>query len=436
MFKKIILILFILPFSWISLSTNKADVGDKTRLVNIISGRAANSINTVIFRHNSVVSYNDHQYAAFYDEQGNVMLAKRNLDSLNWRIKKTQYQGNVKDAHNSISIMIDGNGYLHMSWDQHGNALRYCKSKYPEEIELSDEITMVGSKEQSVTYPEFYKLPDGNLIFLYRDGKSGNGNLVINYYDTKTKTWINRHDKLIDGEGIRNAYWQAAIGEDGTIHISWVWRENRDVATNHDICYAKSTDNGKNWLKSDGEKYKLPITSGTAECVVGIPQGSQLINQTSMCTDKSGHPYISTYWAPEGSNIPQYHFIYYNGKKWQTKQISQRKTSFGLSGGGTKRIPISRPQILVNDENIIYLVFRDIERTNFVSIAVCDNIEKNRWSVKDLTTFPVGMWEPTYDTELWKRENKLHLFIQNVGQGDAETMENILPSMISILEWK
>jgi hypothetical protein len=258
----------------------------------------------------------------------------------------------------------------------------------------------------------------------------------MNYYDTRNKTWSKLHDNLLDGEEQRNAYWQMTIETDGIIHLSWVWREEWDVATNHDICYAKSIDHGKSWLKSTGEKYRLPITAKSAEYAAMIPQGSELINQTSICADSRGHPYIASYWTPEGSQIPQYQLVYHNGKRWITQQISKRTTAFDLSGGGTKRIPISRPQILIDSKDIIYLIYRDIEQDNRVSITCCNDLEKNIWTLGDVTSFPVGQWEPTYDTELWKSENKLHLLIQYVGQGDAENLDNIPPQKVSVLEWE
>ncbi len=54
----------------------------------------------------------------------------------------------------------------------------------------------------------------------------------------------------------------------------------------------------------------------------------------------------------------------------------------------------------------------------------------------DLTEVSVGSWEPSLDTELWEKENELHLFVQHVGQGDGETTEDIPPQMVYILEWK
>ena len=82
------------------------------------------------------------------------------------------------------------------------------------------------------------------------------------------------------------------------------------------------------------------------------------------------------------------------------------------------------------------MLFRDIERGNRVSVAICKDLSKPEWLFKDLTEFPVGMWEPSYDTELWFRSKVLHIYVQNVGQGDGEKTENLPPSDVSILEWK
>ncbi|MBN2244642.1 MAG: BNR repeat-containing protein [Candidatus Aminicenantes bacterium] len=415
-----------------------SDPSPEIKNVPIAKGWAKNSINATIFRRNSVVTHEDTQYAAFYDADTNVVLAKRRLGTAEWEIRKTPYKGRIQDAHNSISIMVDGNGYLHVSWDHHGSPLNYCRSKTPDSLDLTEKMPMTGKKEDRVTYPEFYRLANGSVIFLYRDGVSGQGDLMLNYYDLKTKKWTQQQDAFIDGEGRRNAYWQMCTDTEGTIHISWVWRESPDVATNHDICYARSKDGGKTWQRSNGETYRLPITAGTAEYAVRIPQNSELINTTSMCADARGRPYIATYWRPNRSEIPQYHLVFHDGNKWHISQISSRKTPFSLSGGGTKRIPISRPQIVADSSGPAakaYMLFRDQERGGRVSAAICDDLEKKEWRIIDLTDFSVGMWEPSYDTEIWKQYKSLHIFVQKVGQGDAESTEDIPPQKTFILEW-
>lgn len=420
-------------------SMSFAQPSSDVRIVPVGIGWAKNSVNTVIFRRNSVVSHKDVQYAAYYDADSYVVLAKRKLGSTDCEISKTQYKGNVKDAHNSISIMVDGDGYLHMSWDHHNDSLRYCRSTAPGSLELTEKLSMTGIKELRVTYPEFYRMSNGNLLFLYRDGASGRGNLMMNHYDTKSGKWTQRQDAFIDGEGERNAYWQMCTDSQGTIHISWVWRETGDVATNHDMCYAKSTDEGITWQKATGEEYKLPITKGNAEYAAIIPQKSELINTTSMFADSQGRPYIATYWRLIGTKVPQYHLIFHNGEQWQQLQISNRSTPFSLSGKGEKRVPISRCQIFADSNgptDKVYILFRDIERKDRVSVAICDDLREKSWRYEDLTDYEVGMWEPSYDTELWKNTKTLHVFLQKVGQGDGGALEDVSPQEISILEWK
>jgi hypothetical protein len=206
------------------------------RLVRIADGWARTSVTATIFRKNSVTTYRNIQYAAYYDPDSFMVLAKRSHGSSEWEIVRTPYRGYTLDAHNSISLAVDGEGYLHLAWDHHGHPLRYCRSVALGSLQLTDRLPMTGLKENHVTYPEFYNLPDGNLLFVYRDGGSGNGNLMMNRYDTKTRQWSRLQDTLVDGEGQRNAYWQFPIDLQGAINLSCVWRETRDVATNHDLC--------------------------------------------------------------------------------------------------------------------------------------------------------------------------------------------------------
>nr|WP_321335146.1 BNR repeat-containing protein [uncultured Bacteroides sp.] len=411
-------------------------VGAQT-LVEVGKGYSRTSVNTTVFRNNSLVTYKDTQYIAYYDADCYMVIGKRKLDSRHWELKRSQYKGHCADAHNIISLMADGDGYLHVAFDHHGQPLNYCKSVSPGSLELGEKIPMTGVDEGNVTYPEFYKLANGDLIFVYRSGSSGRGNLVMNRYALKTKSWQRVQDVLIDGEDQRNAYWQICVDEAGTIHLSWVWRETWMVETNHDLCYARSRDGGKTWEKSDGEKYTLPINAANAEYACHIPQKSELINQTSMCADKNGHPYIATYWRNPDSKVPQYRLVWYDGEKWQQQQVSHRITPFSLSGGGTKLIPMARPRLVIKQEgtrNKIAYIFRDVERGNKVSMACSDSLKNNQWKYTDLTDFSVGAWEPSYDTELWENRQELQLFVQRTEQGDGEKTVAAQPEPIYILE--
>ncbi|RAV29568.1 BNR repeat-containing protein [Sinomicrobium soli] len=398
-------------------------------------GWANNSVNTVVFRKNALTTHKEQQFTAYYDPEGALVLGRRRLGDTEWDTVRTPYRGHAADAHNTISIAVDGEGYLHVAWDHHNTRLRYARSRVPFGLELGEEIPMTGKEEDRVTYPEFYRLPGGDLLFFYRSGASGRGNLVINRYDREKRQWEQLHSNLIDGEGQRSAYWQASVDHRGTIHLSWVWRETYDVATNHDLCYARSHDGGLHWKTSEGKPYELPVTKNTAEYAWKIPQGSGLINQTAMTVDQRGVPYIATYWKSNGT--PQYQVIYKEEKQWKNLTATFRRTPFDLGGGGTKRIPVSRPQLLVDDRGHrkhLLLLFRDEERENRVSLARYELGGNGKWTISDLTPGPVGQWEPLYDGELWKLKKQLHLFVQQVEQIDGEGMAGTEATPVRILE--
>lgn len=405
------------------------------RLVEVDKGYSSTSVNTTIFRNSSLASFEGKQYIAYYDAEGWMVIGSRLLNEDTWTLKRSQYKGNVKDAHNVISLMVDGEGYLHVAFDHHGHPLNYCRSVAPHSLELGDKEPMTGVDEKDVTYPEFYRLANGDLLFAYRSGASGRGNLVLNRYSLKTRQWERVQDILIDGENLRNAYWQLYVDAKGTIHLSWVWRETWLVETNHDLCYARSFDGGETWYKTTGEIYELPIRLDNAEYACRIPQNSELINQTSMSADAEGNPFIATYWRDQDSDIPQYRLVWFDGKQWQSQQVSNRTTPFSLKGGGTKMIPISRPRMVV-DKNEVYYIFRDEERGSKVSMYYTKDMKEGKWEVKDLTEFAVNAWEPSHDSELWKSDKKLHLFVQDTRQGDGERQMQTEPQMVYVLEIK
>ncbi len=399
-------------------------------------GWARSSVNTVIFRASSIVTHGRVQYAAYYDDSARVVLARRTVGTDRWELNTTAFTNDVKDAHNAIAIAVDGRGVLHVVWAEHGRALHYARAVRAESLELGPSVPMTGLRETRVTYPQFQLLGNGDLLCLYRDGQSGNGDLLLNRWDVRKAEWRPVAHPLISGEGARNAYVNPiAVDARGGWHLSWTWRETPDVATNHDVLYAFSPDKGRSWRTSDGHRYALPITAGTAETAWTVPQGHELINQTSMAIDAAGRPVIATYWRAEGSEIPQFQLVWRDASKWHASQIGARTMPFRLSGGGTKRIPVSRPLVVADRKGAIHVIFRDEERGEGISVATSTDRMRTQWSVRTLSAAPVGQWEPTYDPVAWSRFGRLSLFVQRVGQGDGETLENVPAQMVTVLDW-
>jgi hypothetical protein len=157
-----------------------------------------------------------------------------------------------------------------------------------------------------------------------------------------------------------------------------------------------------------------------------------------MCTDQNGNPIIAGYWKGT-KGVPQYQLIYFSKGKWKIKDTGFRSAGFTLSGEGTKRIPMSRPQVISwgsGRKTNVAIIFRDREMGNGISIARNRLLKKAKWITAHLLSTDEGEWEPSFDTELWKTKNWLHLYTQRVTQADKEGIMQTPPEMVQVLEWR
>lgn len=409
------------------------------RMIPIAKGWSGSSINVVANRRHAIFTHDREQFAAFYAADGVMVLAQRHLDDTKWKTTRTRYRGNVADAHNAISIAVDGNGYLHVSWDHHGQPLNYARSEQPLSLVLGPAQSMMGRNETRVTYPEFHLLPDGDLLFLYREGESGNGTLVLNRYATREQRWARIQSELVDGEGQRNAYWGATVDRRGGLHLAWIWRETADVSTNHDIAYAFSPDGGITWKSIEGAARTPPFTAATADYAVGIPANHNLMNSPWVAADMRGRVYITTYWSEKSDDVPQFHVVHHNGRAWATERITSRTQRFTLAGTATRRPPISRGVLLAEGgaqiPGALHLIYRDDSRGGRALMLSTPQVGSGEWTERTLTTDSLGAWEPLIDPVQWNRLQQVHLLTQNVTQadGDDKTQRKTEATTVSVL---
>ncbi len=403
---------------------------------NAFSGSSVNVLSGV---KQTLYTHQNTQYTGFYNKDAYLVIAKRKLDSQNWQLHTTEFTGNVNDAHNHISLVVDGEGYLHVSWDHHNNPLNYAKSKQPGSLKLI-RSNMLGQQEKSVTYPQFYALSNGDILFQYRDGGSGRGTLVMNQYDVKQQKWQRLHTALIDGEGQRSAYWDMTVDQNDVLHLAWIWRETPDVATNHDLMYAQSVDQGKTWQTISGQTYQLPIRLNNSDVIKKIDQNHKLMNPPFITADESSLPYITSYWADSPTQAPAFNVVRFNGKQWQTFKGPESKQNFSLSGIGTKNPPWSRAVLLIDNrdkQDRIYLVHRD-DPAKDIKIHTIDPLQPNKWQTETLYSQSFGAWEPSIDPIQWQRHHTLNMLVQDVVQldGNDNQAADVAAKPISVLSWR
>ena len=229
-----------------------------------------------------------------------------------WTLDTTSYtadtdSGGISDDHHTISIAVDGNDEMHVSWGMHNDAFNYAISSnsvtgatFDPSFVQESQTTMKSwfpelSSVDQVTYPQFYNIPDsGNLLLVYRDaasasgGGSGNGNEYFAVYNATTKTYSSAQnvEALNGGQTSVNGYLNNLVyTPSGNLLMSWTWRATPNWQTNSNLLFAQSPNNGATWFQQDGTPYSLPIISSTADggtAAAGgtirlqLPRGQQL----------------------------------------------------------------------------------------------------------------------------------------------------------------
>jgi hypothetical protein len=418
----------------------------------------SSGINTISTICDALLTVGDYQFLAYYARHetdaayafnNKIAIARRRIGGATWELFRTNFTANnITDGHDTISIGFDGDGYLHMSWGMHADAFHYSRSTtrvtQGEPIAFIPDGTMTGN-ENTVTYPQFFTMPNGDLLYYFREGGSGAGDSFFNRWNVATRTWTNVHKTgttqapFIKGTGWSpnyNAYPNyPVVDNQGRLHMVWTWRYNSDspagevgYQTNHDFAYARTDDSGTTWRRQNGTAYTLPITQSAesgvensrAERVLVIPEGNSLINSASMCMDQSGAPVLASWWAPlaaTGNHRRQYMVAFPSPTGWQTRVISNRvRDPVGTKYPEASVRDLGRPIVVTDHEDRIIVVYRDNEGNNGLtlvhSLPRALDPERRTWMQFDLSTADLGNYESVYDPRRWKRDGVLQLIYQ------------------------
>ncbi len=282
-----------------------------------------------------LLTHEDRQYAAYYDAEHRMIMAHRRLGDTRW--EKTELPTKVVwDSHNYITLAVDRRGDLHVAGNMHCVPLIYFRTREPNNIATLERQTMTGREETRCTYPRFLEDRDGNLLFSYRSGGSGNGKRLYNRYDSKSKTWRRFLDTpLFEGEGKRNAYpLGPSRGPDGLFHVVWVWRDTPDCATNHHLSYARSRDL-KTWESADGKPAALPMTLDQEQTWVDpIPPGGGIINGCEKLSFDSERRPIISYHKQDAKGHMQIYVARFEGGEWKRRPVTSWDRKIVFSGRG------------------------------------------------------------------------------------------------------
>lgn len=370
------------------------------------------------------------QFAAWWGELGRIMVAKRALPAGAWQTFSPYAQVSTampavtaaNDNHEFISLAVDGDGRVHLAGNMHNVALRYIVSA-PNDITSWAAGTMVGTDEDSVSYPQFCRLPDGDVLFLYRNGGSGAGDTFLNRFDTATDTWT-RVVKLFDGLGSTPAssFYAAHLvvsPKDGSLHLGGFWRGNGSVTyLNEDYTHLVSADQGATWTSIGGAALTTPIKRENSSVVMPTAQDSGL-NGLSFDVDEDGHPHAALTLFDAARRSQVVHF-WHDGSTWHTDFVT------ALSFHDSQRLayPLNQlthqPVIACGKKGRTVIVWRT-HRDNGRGVIRATILDKNKAPVERvLARMETAGWEPTIDKTAVVSRNELHVLVSPAGELSAD----------------
>jgi hypothetical protein len=391
--------------------------------------------NSLPFTQDPLATDGNRQYAVWVSGPHRVpLLARRDLPEGSWSepldlsaVPGSPFAAATKlDPHHSYSLGIDARGRVHVAGNNHNEALRYARSD-PGDPTRWQTAEMIGAEEERVTYPAFVSLPDGTLLFFYRDGRAGHGNVYLNWLPAGAERW-ERVGTLIAGRGSDESPYlnHIAVAHDGALHLSGCFRGKGGAAANRDVWHAASDDGGATWRSAAGDPLALPLTHDTAPIVVPTaPQGSGLVNQMGAAVDAAGHPHVS-YFHYDEAGATQVALASHDGGRWRSRGLA------GLTHRMETDTPIvdatvARPQIACTADGNVWALFRathDGRRGRLSCIRCTPDLPLLELPLYD---GDLGAWEPTVDSRALRERDELHLLLTpappypvgEVGQLDA-----------------
>jgi hypothetical protein len=278
------------------------------------------------------------QFVAYFDRNRMMTAASREIGSTKWT-KKTLPNKLMWDSHNSVKLGIDELGYIHISGNQHVHPLAYFRSTKPYDVNSIVEVNyMLGEDEGSVTYPNFFHDKSGSLLFSYRSGTCGNGNILINRFLPQQGKWERYLEKPLF-EGIeknddRAAYHQWVKGSNGDFHFIWMWRWTPMVETSHHICYATTPDL-KTWKNALDESVMLPFRPEDKKVLVDDTpsKGGMHNSRYKLILTENDEPIIG-YIKYDKAGLTQLYLAKIINGEWISKKISNWNFRWKFIEGG------------------------------------------------------------------------------------------------------
>lgn len=245
---------------------------------------------------NKIVTLDGRTHAVWLDSPPEGFRARiRTLDRRRGAWSPTYTLGPAHDNHGGPALTVDSEGFLHVVYYPHHHAMRYRRSKRPNDAsEWEDEIRF----GERLTYPTLVCGPDDTLYLTARRSFSGRPWQVELWKRPPRGTW-QRAGTILRSRYPGYAHFQESLAwgpDHRTLHLCCRFHEKTDrdaYGRLQTVGYLVSRDFGKSWQRRDGSTVSLPATAETAEVLAsgGVDVG-RVLRAGALAVDGSGRPHM------------------------------------------------------------------------------------------------------------------------------------------------
>jgi putative BNR repeat neuraminidase len=246
---------------------------------------------------NKIVTWGNRTHVAWLDSPiEGFRVRVRTLDRRSGDWSPAVTVGEAHDNHGGPALTVDGQGYLHIVYYPHHQAMRHRQSKRPNDTSEWSAETLVGEK---LTYPTLVCAKDGTLYLTCRRSHDDQPWQVELWMKAPGEAWQSKGPILAARyPGYSHFQESLAWGLDHrTLHLCCRFHEKSDgkaYGRLQTVAYLMSSDLGNTWRRSGGEAVTLPATAESADVLArGGAEFERVLRAGAMAVDSGGKPHLS-----------------------------------------------------------------------------------------------------------------------------------------------
>ncbi|MEO6002551.1 MAG: BNR-4 repeat-containing protein [Opitutus sp.] len=263
------------------------------------SGRA-----TAYTEQNKIIALHGKTHVVWLDAvDAGFRVRGRTLDQAAGTWSEVVTIGEAQDNHGGPALTVDSQGFLHIAYYPHHQAIRYRRSVRPNDLSAWEPEIQFG---EGLSYPALLCAPDDTLLLTARRGFFDAQGKYLDQHYLEQEFWVKppgqawaRKTTLLRGRFDRYAQFATGLAwspDRQTIHLAGrIYEMSADPQgkPSYTVVYMKSGDRGDTWTTSRGDKIQLPATADTVDVLARDDDTKTLqLASASLAVSPQGLPHV------------------------------------------------------------------------------------------------------------------------------------------------